>query len=209
MVKGREEQCAKVVEVLSRVAACRSDIENNIFINDEIHKYRQMVQAVTATDTIYHSEAQALDCQSEGKEEDGPSIKLLRRVTFRALEILSNSVGQLNPKHSILMKEAGLLKNGCIRILNNENCSQKVQQMIRYLNKYQLSKKELYVGLLSSVSDALENGDQQELERLKKNYCFSMALPDHCESTVSSSMVDTVRGRVKLNHRVATANKVR
>ena len=64
-------------------------------------------------------------------------------------------MSQLSPKHPALIREGSLLKTGCLRIINNENCNQKVMQVIKYISKYQTLKRELYACLLKDVSDAL------------------------------------------------------
>ena len=42
--------------------------------------------------------------------------------------------------------------------------------MIRYLSRYQTRKQQFYVRLMEGLSDALENGDSGQVEKLKRKF---------------------------------------
>lgn len=82
------------------------------------------------------------------------SIIVMRRVAYRLLEIIFNSVGSINYKFPHILQEYLRLKINCQQIMQ-ENTSYKPYPIFKYITDYSFKKINKYLDLFNELTNHL------------------------------------------------------
>ena len=122
-----------------------SQAQNCIFVNEDVSHYRAIIAALRASHGRLEEDYSAL-LQRYHMNAALPesSDVLLKRVVYRLLEIIFNSLSAANSKIPHLLQDYLRLKMGCQRVLQ-EGCGNKSYLLFKTITDYEFRKVGKYL----------------------------------------------------------------
>jgi hypothetical protein len=140
--------------------------ETSLFVNEHIVQYRAVIHKVK-TENMEAELAYAAIIQryaSNEAESDQCSV-LLKRVTYRLLEIFFTSISTINNKIPQILQDYLRLKLNCQKLLQEDTSNQPCLLM-KAITDYEFRKLRKYLDLLTELTNHLENGDLDNFSKL-------------------------------------------
>lgn len=120
-IRTREQDYFKILDFTSRVLLNRNEIESNIYIHDEIHKYRKLIQEIRVKEREHMESDKSIINKYKDQSVADDKIILLRRVVFRILEIIHSTLNQVVFKMPTVSQEYLRFKLVCHKIMSQNN----------------------------------------------------------------------------------------
>lgn len=134
---------------------------------------------------------------------------LLKRVVYRLLEIIFNSLGTVALRIPHLLQDYLRLKIACQKILQESSGNQSYQ-LFRAITDYEFRKVGRYLELLAELTNLLENGDTDAFCRAEAS-CFiesRMAGRDSNAQTKTSFFSSLKANRLRAKEKQASKPEI-